>query len=616
MAPKEITDFHYGDDDAVSKNLIQRPIVTERSALLSTKADDEEPKSRSGSASSFWSKDTRTTTILAYSLLVQSYLLISVFPYSGFLAIHLVPSLTEETAGSYAGFIASAFMIGRCVSSFEWGKIADRRGRIFVLRCSFLLSAIVSVLFGLATSYRSALLLRWLLGLCNAIIGPIKTMVSEYADGNKTKETHMMAIVMGMWGYGFLINPAISGYLSDPIKQYPNLSILNGTDDSSNHGINIAALHDIFVMYPFLLPNILGCVLCLSCYWLVGNCLEETLPEHKRQPFNVGDCMLRYVPTCCHWKLKKSTHPMIRSVSSWGLFKHLHVDDGPEEVNVGNVIPSVATVATIPNKSNEISSNNNNRNDDDEQPATISSLLGRKQTRSALILYWFFSFLVQCIDEVFPLFCMSKLSGLGIEEKVIGKVLSSTGFCYILLQYFCVTGLSKRYGTFNALKIGMALCAPLVTFMPLSLLMDGLGAKSSSELNITWPTLIFVSFLYGIVRTFSSVVFSTCTILLNSSVPSHQRGTMNGLAMLGGSITKGCGPIFGGVLFSFCVNHVRPPYGSVVVYSTIAFLGLCQAISVAFFWSGGDDDDKCGRGSGKNYNTNVMNKTKDVESNN
>ena len=36
----------------------------------------------------------RTVASLALTLLVQSYLLVSVFPYSGFMAMHLVPGLT------------------------------------------------------------------------------------------------------------------------------------------------------------------------------------------------------------------------------------------------------------------------------------------------------------------------------------------------------------------------------------------------------------------------------------------------------------------------------------------------------------------------------------------
>lgn len=60
---------------------------------------------------------TLSTIALCSCALTHSYLLISVFTYSGFLAIDLVPSANEENAGSYAGLIASAFMIGRATTS-------------------------------------------------------------------------------------------------------------------------------------------------------------------------------------------------------------------------------------------------------------------------------------------------------------------------------------------------------------------------------------------------------------------------------------------------------------------------------------------------------------------
>ena len=120
--------------------------------------------------------DHRTTAALSFALLVQSYLLVSVFPYSGFLAMHLLDGLTEETAGSYAGLIASSFMLGRVLSSLEWGKAADKYGRVFVIEASLLLSAMFSLLFGLAPTFALALATRFLLGLCNGLIGPIKTI--------------------------------------------------------------------------------------------------------------------------------------------------------------------------------------------------------------------------------------------------------------------------------------------------------------------------------------------------------------------------------------------------------------------------------------------------------
>merc|ERR1719491_1107992 len=122
---------------------------------------------------------------LAASMLVQSFLLVGVFPYSGFMAIHLIPNLNEENAGSYAGLIASSFMVGRTLTAFEWGRVADRHGRVFVIKASLLLSAIFSILFGLAPTFSMALIWRCILGLCNGLIGPIKTLISEYSQGNK-----------------------------------------------------------------------------------------------------------------------------------------------------------------------------------------------------------------------------------------------------------------------------------------------------------------------------------------------------------------------------------------------------------------------------------------------
>lgn len=55
------------------------------------------------------------TVALCFCMLTHSYLLISVFPYSGFLAIHLLNLRlqSEDSAGPYAGLIASSFMAGR-----------------------------------------------------------------------------------------------------------------------------------------------------------------------------------------------------------------------------------------------------------------------------------------------------------------------------------------------------------------------------------------------------------------------------------------------------------------------------------------------------------------------
>lgn len=478
--------------------------------------------------------------VLAFALLVQSYLLVSVFPYSGFLAMHLIPGLNEETAGSYAGLIASSFMAGRTFSSFEWGKAADRYGRVFVIEMSMLLSAAFSILFGLAPTFPIALVVRFLLGMCNGLIGPIKTLVSEYARGDQEKETKMMAIILGMWGYGFLINPAISGYLSDPVKQYPDAEF-------------VRIFRPMLEEFPFFLPNVVGCLFCLTGYVLIHNFVDETLPEEKRQQFRLPSIL----------PCTKADHPLMRSVSSWGLFKHLHNSDGEnsEDLNVIHV-PS--------------SDENDGHGVDEggERSATISSLMKRQGTREHLFIYWGYSFLIVSVDEVFPLFCISKSSGLGITEKIIGNILSGSGFFYMCIQYFLITNLVSRFGLYKSLRIGTILSVPLACFIPISLIANT-GAPDGT---LAMTALVFLSALYAIIRSFSSVVFSTITMTCNRSVPAHQRASMNGLSMLGGSLAKSIGPLFGGILFSTSVNNVTPPFGSVIVYGTITLLGVCLSL--------------------------------------
>ena len=378
------------------------------------------------------------TGSLAFAMLVQSYLLVGVFPYSGFLAMHLIPGLNEETAGRYAGWIASSFMIGRTFSSFEWGKAADRYGRTFVIKASLLLSAIFSIIFGLAPTFPLALLSRFVLGLCNGLIGPIKTLISELSHGDQSKETRMMAIVGGMWGYGFLINPAISGYLSDPVKQYPNSEL-------------VALVGSPLTSFPFLLPNICGCLFCLVGFVLVHLFVEETLPLEKRRALRVPSVL-----PWCGQSITTTTSSIgiVRRVSSWGLFKHLNL--APAEVKSDNDVncsgggggdiqsttnnpdiprwirPSPSTTALVilsPRSTgkNQISveeSVNTSEQDGqatekEEQSATISSLWQQQSTRDHLLVYWVYSFLVISVDEAFPLFCISKDSGLKIEERMI-----------------------------------------------------------------------------------------------------------------------------------------------------------------------------------------------------
>jgi MFS family permease len=568
-------------DERDSLKVNNETIACERTQLLATGSDDAStPTDRKHESKNL----VGTTAALAFAMLVQSYLLVSVFPYSGFMAMFLIPGLNEETAGSYAGLIASSFMVGRAFSSFEWGKAADMYGRIFVIRSSLLLSAVFSILFGLAPTFHMALFWRFVLGLCNGLMGPIKTIVSEISHGDQKKETRMMALILGMWGYGFLLNPAIAGYLSDPVKQYPDAEV-------------VEVLEPILRSSPFLLPNVVGCVFCLIAFFLVGHFVEETLPAEKIQAFSLCGFISSRCCRCC-----RPHHPeLLRRTSSWGLFKHLHYSEAEMSEDIIDVnerqtvlpkwispSPSTSSLLIMGRSQTSQSSHANLQDeaktaemvplDEEEEAATIRSLWSRKPTRQHLTVYWMFSFLIICIDETFPLYCISKGSGLAVQEKVIGNILSGTGLFYVSIQYFLLTGLVDYFGLYKALRIGVFMSIPLSCVIPISLLTN----KGAPEGQLTWASLAFLSMTYAVIRAFSSVTFSALTMATNKTVPAHHRATMNGLSMLGGSLAKSAGPAFAGLLFSSSVGHFVPPFGSVVAYLVISAMGLCLSIKTLF----------------------------------
>ena len=151
------------------------------------------------------------------------------------------------------------------------------------------MSGLATVWFGMLRTLPCALTARFVLGLSNGMHGTFKTLAFELARGDAELETRGMGAVFGMWGVGFLLSPAVSGWLAEPVQQY-------------------------------------------------------------------------------------SAAALVR----WGLWNPV-------------------------------------------------LLWKRKRMRSHLIAYWLYSFVIICIDEAFPLFCMSKSGGLGISEAVIGKVLSASG---------------------------------------------------------------------------------------------------------------------------------------------------------------------------------------------
>lgn len=103
-------------------------------------------------------------TILATAVFASAISLSGLFPYVGFMVIYLGKAHNEDEAGYYSGYIASAMMFGRLISSFWWGQIADKWGRKPVIIIGCLSIALFSITFGFSNNFEFALISRFLLG--------------------------------------------------------------------------------------------------------------------------------------------------------------------------------------------------------------------------------------------------------------------------------------------------------------------------------------------------------------------------------------------------------------------------------------------------------------------
>lgn len=445
-------------------------------------------------------------TALCICSLANAFVVINLYPYSGYMVMHLLPdTTTPETVGRAAGILAASFMGGRFITAYWWGKIADTFGRVIVLETSLILSVIFSLLFGTATTYRMAIFWRLCHGMSNAITSTQKTLASEIGNGDDQKEKQAMGLVVGMWSWGFLIGPAIGGIFADPIKQYP----------SSFH--QSRWLKQLFQTYPFLLPNIIVAAFCLLGAILVPFYIDETL-DNTHPP-----------RSCLFWKQQSNeSQPLI--------LKKKDLESASSSVQ-----------------------------------ESLPPIWSRQSTRRHMTFNWIFSFVVPVVDEGFPLFCISTVGGLGFDEASIGQVLSLAGILFVIGQYVIYTFMIQKLGVYRTIMTSCFLGLVPLSSIPLSV---WLIRTAKSKLIL----FTFLSVVIGFTKIMICNCFSSLAIATNKSVPKEQRAKMNGINLLGSSISKGLGPIFAGFLvplsFSGHLPFLSPETGSVFIFGVVGIMGL------------------------------------------
>ncbi|XP_076917659.1 protein ZINC INDUCED FACILITATOR-LIKE 1-like [Bidens hawaiensis] len=225
-------------------------------------------------------RDKRMQTGFPYKQLVFVWVVVlcvalpisSLFPFLYFMVKDFNVAEKEEDISYYAGFVGSAYMIGRALTSVFWGVVADRYGRKPVILIGLITVVVFNTLFGFSVNYWMAIATRFLLGFLNGLLGPIKAYACELF-----REEHQaigLSSISTSWGIGLIIGPSLGGFLAQPAENFPSLV----SPDS------------LFGRFPYLLPCL--CISVFSFFVTIGAFwLPETLHFHKTDELESACCV-------------------------------------------------------------------------------------------------------------------------------------------------------------------------------------------------------------------------------------------------------------------------------------------------------------------------------------
>ena len=336
--------------------------------------------------------------VLFFASLTGALPLTSLFPYVAFMVVDMGAAPDVDRAGFVSGYVASAFMFGRLLSSFYWGHVADLIGRKPVIYISCIAIAVFSISFGLSINIWMALISRFLLGFLNPLSSLTKTLISEICA--KKHQPMGMAVAAGSWSVGLVVGPAVGGSLARSAVLYPGTILDN----------------PMTRQFPYLLPNAVTALFGLISFVLINLYLPETMA-----PIPQDD----------------SNSRRMRSAAS----EQYLTEEGCANEKPSNkaLEPAGAFTAILKN---------------------ASELIADTKVRTVSFAYFSISLSAIIYDECLPLWALSSRDkgGLDMTSAMIGTATSITGIPMLLFSFIIFPIVNKRFGSVACFRYAQFVC--------------------------------------------------------------------------------------------------------------------------------------------------------------
>lgn len=479
----------------------------------------------------------------------------------------------KRALGYTAGFFISAFMLGRMISSYPLGLASDIYGRRAVIQLGLVSCLVFQLLFGLAPTFGTAILTRFLMGAFNGIIGVSKAAVPELVP--PADRARAMSAITGMWGLGTIFGPALGGLLWIPGSP--------GTPCFWSSVVGAAISAVALVAVGAYMPNTRG----RSATAPPGSAPSGGMPVRgavsrgvEMQRAAGAPSVALPVPDDNASPLSPSGKPGLSECSTAATGSA----DGVVSSRAAAATPGAVGGATERQRFLPAGP------DSEIGPAPRLLLGVPAASLPPTAIYCLLSVLTIIIDEIVPLWCVAprRCGGLGLEAHDIGAVMSISGLVLVVFQLFLYPLVAARFPTRRVFEVGLLVYGVLSAAMPFLALLaaegdelhaaqptnasahaggggvgvgDGGGGSDGggAAAGAAWAVVLFgLISLNSLGKCAGSMAYTSIFLVINNSAGDEYRGRVNGLGMSAGSAFKAAGPTLGAVLFAWSITGGQP----------------------------------------------------------